>query len=196
MLRVGRRIDRTEVEGPGLRAAIWLQGCTLDCPGCCNADLIPSPLVEGGEMIAPAELAREIASLGVDGVTLLGGEPLQQARPLRLFLEALRSRTDLGIWLFTGYGERAVRRDPDRAAVVALCDLWIAGPFRREETPDPRRWIGSRNQTIHFESERYRYLQGEANWERHRNEVEIHVREGEILLNGFPVETHLLDDKA
>ena len=200
MLRVARRIDRTEVEGPGLRAAIWLQGCTLDCPGCCNPDLLPEGLVAGGQTIAPGRLAAEIAELGVQGVTLLGGEPLQQARPLRAFLEALRARADLGVWLFTGYTEKAVRRDPARAAVVALCDLWIAGPYLREQAPDPRRWIGSRNQTIHFETDRYRHLEGETqrgpNWDVHRNELEVHVRDGEILVNGFPVGTRLLDERA
>lgn len=194
MLRVARRIDRTEVEGPGLRAALWLQGCTIACPACCNPDLLPPGLVEGGREVDPLELAGEIAALDVDGLTLLGGEPLQQAEPLRRFLESLRQRADLGVWLFTGYVEAAVRSHPLRAAVVALCDVWIAGPFLAEQSPDPRRWIGSRNQTVHFETDRYRRL--EACWEPHRNELEIHVREGEILLNGFPVETRLLDDRA
>lgn len=194
MLRVARRIDRTEVEGPGLRAALWLQGCTLACPGCCNPDLLPRGLVEGGREVDPLELAGEIAALDVEGLTVLGGEPLQQAEPLRHFLQSLRERADLGVWLFTGYVEAAVRNDPLRAAVVALCDVWIAGPFLAGESPDPRRWIGSRNQTVHFETDRYRHL--ERCWEAHRNELEIHVRDGEILLSGFPVATRLLDGRA
>ena len=38
-LRVGQRVESTEAEGPGTRFALWTQGCTLRCPGCCNPHL-------------------------------------------------------------------------------------------------------------------------------------------------------------
>ena len=40
-MRVAQIVERTEVEGPGLRTAIWVQGCTLNCPGCCNQEFLP-----------------------------------------------------------------------------------------------------------------------------------------------------------
>ena len=39
-LNITKIIDVTEAEGPGLRTAIWTQGCLKRCRGCCNADFL------------------------------------------------------------------------------------------------------------------------------------------------------------
>ena len=38
-LRLWSLVDHTEAEGPGLRFALWTQGCTLGCVDCCNPHL-------------------------------------------------------------------------------------------------------------------------------------------------------------
>lgn len=73
MIRIHRIVFRTQAEGPGLRLAVWVQGCRAACPGCYAAALWDE---RGGEEIAVEQLCREItAADGIEGITLLGGEP-------------------------------------------------------------------------------------------------------------------------
>ena len=75
-MRIARIWHKTESEGPGLRTAIWLQGCSIGCPGCINPHLWS---FHGGDEVNVEHLADEILALDVDGITLLGGEPFDQA---------------------------------------------------------------------------------------------------------------------
>src|SRR5436190_19312571 len=79
-LRVAQIVPCTEAEGPGKRFALWFQGCPLRCPGCCNPEMLP---FEGGEARTLDEvvsLLRETATEhALEGITLLGGEPLAHA---------------------------------------------------------------------------------------------------------------------
>ncbi|WP_372365592.1 4Fe-4S single cluster domain-containing protein [Candidatus Uabimicrobium sp. HlEnr_7] len=186
-MRIAQIIDKTQVEGPGLRTAIWVQGCTLNCPGCCNQEYLPRT---GGKEWCAQKLSEYCAKLNVDGITLLGGEPLQQPEEVKKFLQYLRKMCDLSVMLFTGYTWKYIKTQPTLMDIISLCDLVVAGPYIQKYTPTSRRWIGSENQTIHFVTERYQHLQGD--WEYHRNEVEFHIKDGEIIVNGTPFDTGIL----
>src|SRR5207249_5294281 len=79
-LQVAQVVPVTEAEGPGRRFALWFQGCPLRCPGCCNPEMLP---FEGGtvrpvdEVLDEVRLARDRDA--IEGITLLGGEPLAHA---------------------------------------------------------------------------------------------------------------------
>ena len=79
-LRVAHRIACSEAEGPHRRYAVWVQGCTLACPGCCNPELFPAA---GGLEVPVATIVEELAAArrihAIEGLTVLGGEPLEQA---------------------------------------------------------------------------------------------------------------------
>src|SRR4051812_11728950 len=87
----GAGVAATEAEGPGLRFALWFQGCPLRCPGCCNPEMLP---FEGGTPLTLAEvlgrLDAAVAEHGVEGVSLLGGEPLAHAAGAAPFARAVR----------------------------------------------------------------------------------------------------------
>src|SRR5690349_22447507 len=80
MLRVAQIVPRTEAEGPGRRFALWFQGCPLRCPGCCNPEMLP---FEGGEAVSVGVVVERIRNAnerdGIEGITLLGGEPTSHA---------------------------------------------------------------------------------------------------------------------
>src|SRR6185436_9927570 len=79
-LQVAQIVPCTEAEGPGKRFALWFQGCPLRCPGCCNPEMLP---FTGGTALLLDEVVRQVAEAanlhGVEGITLLGGEPLAHA---------------------------------------------------------------------------------------------------------------------
>lgn len=186
-MRIAQIIDKTEVEGPGLRTAIWVQGCTLNCPGCCNQEYLP---FSGGTHWNEKDLADYCVQINTNGITLLGGEPLQQPQQVKKFLTHLREISTRSVMLFSGYTWKYIKKQPLLCEIVSLCDLIVAGPYIQKYTPTTRRWIGSENQTLHFISERYLHLQ--TDWEGHRNEVEFHMKDGEIVINGTPFNTGII----
>src|SRR3954451_1014511 len=80
LLRVAQAVPFTEAEGPGKRFALWFQGCPLRCPSCCNTETLPST---GGAALRRADVVHRITEAanrqGVEGITLLGAEPLAHA---------------------------------------------------------------------------------------------------------------------
>src|ERR1700722_9015992 len=78
-LNVARVVRVTEAEGPGRRYALWLQGCPLRCPGCCNPEMLT---FDGGQRRDLAAICADIQETvrdGIEGISLLGGEPLAHA---------------------------------------------------------------------------------------------------------------------
>lgn len=192
MLQIGQIIRDTEAEGPGRRFAVWVQGCPLRCPGCCNPQMLP---FEGGDAMTVEDLvSRAITTSGIDGVSLLGGEPFAQAGELARFAERVRGR-GLGVMIYSGFtleelNEKVAAGDGDTRALLAQCDLLVDGPYDRN-LPEhgrvdgrPRRWIGSTNQRMHFLTDRY-HPDDERMFEK--NSVEIRLsKDGELVVNGWP----------
>ncbi len=183
-MQVAQVVPCTEAEGPGRRFAVWFQGCPLRCPGCCNPEFLP---FRGGEtkilaeMVAGMEQAQ--AEAGVEGVSLLGGEPFAHAEAAAALAKAARHR-GLSVMIYSGYTIEQIRELPDPAAeLLAHTDVLVDGPYVRELPDAERRWIGSTNQRVHFLTDRYRH--DDPCW-RQRNTLEIRVRGREVSLNGFP----------
>ena len=146
VLNLAGFLARSEVNGPGIRAVVWVQGCPFRCAGCFNEQFQPfSPAT----VIPVDRLAGTILALpGIDGVTFSGGEPFAQAGPLAALGERLR-RAGLTIVTYTGYtaGQLAGGDDPSWPALLAVTDLLITGPYIAElAAADPL--MGSSNQQV------------------------------------------------
>jgi anaerobic ribonucleoside-triphosphate reductase activating protein len=184
-LRIAQMVPYTEAEGPGRRFALWFQGCPLRCPGCCNPEMLPFAGGTGMSLSAVVAQIEEAAhEHGIEGITLLGGEPLAHADGAAALARAVRRR-GLSVMVFSGYTLEEARQLPDPAVaeLLALIDILVDGPYLRELPETRRRWIGSANQRIHFFSDRYRaddpcWLLG--------NTLEIRLRGPELTVNGFP----------
>lgn len=181
-VQIAQVVPCTEAEGPGKRFAVWFQGCPLRCPGCCNPEFLP---FAGGESRVVAELVGEMdrarVEAGVEGITLLGGEPFAHAAGASALASEAR-RLGLSVMVFSGYTLAQLRSRSDAAALLDQTDILVDGPYLRDQPDTERRWIGSRNQGIHFLTDRYRF---DDQWRR-RNTLEIRVRGGEVVVNGFP----------
>jgi len=152
-LNIHAIMHRSLANGPGVRYAIWLQGCSIRCPGCFNPDTHGH---ESRRVMAVEAIVADIASFSgeIEGVTISGGEPLDQIDGLLELLRAIRRIGSLSVILFTGHRMEEVNTVPNAAELLRLVDILIAGPYD-ETLRTAHGLIGSSNKTVHFFSERY-----------------------------------------
>ena len=197
-LQIAQTVTATAAEGPGMRFAIWLQGCPLRCPGCCNPEMLP---FEGGRLTSTSELMESVARAvaetrvhghcvageTVEGITLMGGEPFSQAASVAELAASCQSQ-GLSVMIFSGHTlcELQLRADAGVARLLKHTDILVDGPYLRQQPDTTRRWIGSRNQQIHFLSQRY--ASGDDCW-RQADTLEIRYVDGELQVNGFPAKS-------
>jgi anaerobic ribonucleoside-triphosphate reductase activating protein len=122
-------LPRSTANGPGVRYVVWSQGCALACPGCFNPET--HPVASAGPVRTAGEVADEVLAdaARIEGVTLTGGEPLEQPAAVAAFCAELRARSDLSVIVLTGFTRAEIESDPDRSAAVADADLVIAGRY-------------------------------------------------------------------
>ena len=143
--------------GVGVRTSLFVAGCRHRCPGCFNAEAWD---FSAGHTFTRAVEDEILASLGpeyVDGLSVLGGEPLEPENQVALapFLERVKSRFPAkGIWLWTGFtwdeltsGSARARTD-DLSRILACLDVLVDGPFVEAQRDLLLRFRGSSNQRI------------------------------------------------
>ena len=187
-LRIAHVLPRTAVEGPGLRAAVWVQGCSIRCVGCFNPHTWAA---RGGREVDTKELAgRLLRDTGTEGVTFLGGEPFDQAAAVsevaRRFRAAGRS-----VMTFTGHTYETLR-DAGRAdwqSLLDATDLLVDGPYDRKRPDHHRPWVGSVNQRFLHLTER---CWGRVPEEAAATSMEVRIRpDGTVFVNGMAGDTML-----
>src|SRR5215475_10657897 len=141
-IQVAQIVPATEAEGPGKRFAIWFQGCPLRCPGCCNPEFLP---FKGGETWSLSAMLEEIdcatQNRGIEGITLLGGEPFAHAPIASELAKAMQQRS-LTVMVFSGYTleELQQKEDPSIKELLGHTDILVDGPYIRELPDNQRRW--------------------------------------------------------
>jgi anaerobic ribonucleoside-triphosphate reductase activating protein len=183
ILRVHRFEPASQVNGPGLRAVLWVQGCGLACPGCFNPETHP---FDGGQRWTIEEAAGHIlaahqaASGGLEGLTLSGGEPAVQHRVLAKVLKEVRRQSSLSVVVFTGYTLDELHQMPAIKQFLSQVDLLIAGRYDASQRV-AHGLVGSSNKVLHFLTSRYS-LPDMAQIP----EAEIIISpDGEIILSGI-----------
>jgi anaerobic ribonucleoside-triphosphate reductase activating protein len=180
-LRVAQTVEDTEAEGPGKRFALWVQGCTLHCPGCCNPEMFAPD--KGGTIVEVQDVAaRILATRGLEGISVLGGEPFQQPEALAELCALVRAG-GLTVMIYTGYTLAELRERPSAAALLAQADLLVDGRYEQGKPEPRRRWIGSSNQVMHFLTARYSAADARFSTP---NTVELRLVKGQLTINGWP----------
>jgi anaerobic ribonucleoside-triphosphate reductase activating protein len=144
---------RTLTNGPGLRSAVWVQGCSIQCPGCFNPGTHPH---EANRLWDPDALAERMMAAQVEGLSILGGEPFEQAAACARL--ARRARALGGsVVSYSGYTWPYLRDCRIQAVheLLEATDLLVAGPFVQAQANDGRGWHGSTNQEFVFLTKRY-----------------------------------------
>jgi anaerobic ribonucleoside-triphosphate reductase activating protein len=161
---------RSRANGPGTRFVVWFQGCTLGCAGCFN----PGTHASGGR-----EVDIDALDFGtVEGISLSGGEPLQQPEAAAALLDRARAR-GLSTLAFSGYTLDEIRALPGGPAVLDRLDVLIDGRYvAGDRLATGLR--GSANQRIHLLTSRYTLADVEAT-----PVAEIRISPGgEVVLTG------------
>lgn len=159
-LRLHAVEPRSRANGPGTRFVLWMQGCPLGCAGCFNPTTHDAT---GGRDVAMAELTDQLRlanASGVTGLSLSGGEPLQQAPAAAALLAEARA-LGMSTLAFSGYTIEEIRELPSGPDVLARLDVLIDGRYVASDRLATG-LRGSANQRIQLLTSRYSLAEVEA----------------------------------
>lgn len=136
-----------ETLGPGKRVAIWVVGCTRGCAGCSNPELWSK---EDCKSVSPIELFSAIKQISVDnpvdGFTITGGEPMDQAKELLELVKLLRL-INSDILVFSGYTHQELLKNTTQREILNEIAVLVDGPYI-ESLNNALPLRGSSNQNI------------------------------------------------
>lgn len=140
--------------GPGVRAGIWVQGCTIGCAGCMSRDTWEADPRTAVPVDALLGWLRALPE-PIDGVTISGGEPFEQPEALGALLRGLgawrRERPSgavpVDVLVYSGRTFSRLSRSAESRALLDLCDAVVAGPYV-DRLNDGSALRGSANQRI------------------------------------------------
>lgn len=146
-MRIANTVSDSIVDGPGLRFTVFTQGCRHHCPGCHNPETHP---FDGGTEVTVDELlARMLENPLTVGLTLSGGDPMEQAEECAALARAARA-AGKNVWTYTGYTyeQLLAQGDPHRLALLEASHVLVDGPFLQAEKTYGLPFRGSRNQRL------------------------------------------------
>lgn len=151
-IRLSHGITRDSiVDGPGLRAVIWTQGCKHNCKGCHNPSTHD---FNGGFLMEIKDVIREIEDLKLHrGITFSGGEPFEQPFEC-LQIAKFAKEQGLDVWCYTGYifeeliNKKGKRYKNGWIEFLNIIDVLVDGPFVLEKKNLLLKFRGSENQRI------------------------------------------------
>jgi anaerobic ribonucleoside-triphosphate reductase activating protein len=153
-LKTNYILKKSLSNGPGTRYTIWVQGCSIRCPGCSNIDTWdPEKGTDWNidDLIKDIELNRPL-----DGITITGGEPLDQFGAVSTLLRKLSPKlflnqfnvSSFSAFLTTGYTVKQIA-ERNQNEIFNLVDILCTGPFEADKICSGE-WKGSSNQEIHY----------------------------------------------
>ena len=159
------------------------RGCTLGCPGCYNPKMHPH---EPRKLMDPKRLAKDLLTIeNSDGLTIMGGEPFQQAQACSVLAENYR-RSGKTVMVFSGYTFDQLQRSTDMSVqrFLGQIDILVAGPYIQQKKCEDKLWVSSTNQTIHFLTEKGKSEAESAS--QNTPTIEVTTDGAEYSLHGFP----------
>ena len=154
-IRIAALVNDSIVDGPGLRYAVYTQGCTHHCKGCHNPQTHDP---KGGRETDTGIIWREIEENPLlSGITFSGGDPLLQPLPLAELAEKAHEK-GLSVWCYTGWTWESLMRksDPDMMTLLKNVDVLVDGPFLLDQRTLDLPFRGSKNQRLIYVAESLR----------------------------------------
>ena len=144
-------------DGPGVRTTLFVSGCTHHCPGCFQPETWDFDFGEDFTEEVENKIIDSLSPDYVDGLTLLGGEPMEKVnqRALLPFVKRVKAAyPQKDIWCYTGYTLETDLLSPSRARcevtdeMLSLIDVLVDGEFVEAERDLTLLFRGSRNQRL------------------------------------------------
>lgn len=138
--------------GPGQRIALWVSGCRHHCFHCANPELWEKKQGQQIEVEKLQSVFRKMcAEKNVEGLTITGGEPFDQAEA---FLELLDAAAGIfpDILIYSGYEEKELKEDSVRKELLSRVDVLIDGPYIEAKNKPSIVLRGSENQRIIYQN--------------------------------------------
>jgi anaerobic ribonucleoside-triphosphate reductase activating protein len=168
----------SKVNGPGNRFVLWTQGCSKGCSECFNPETWSTNVYKE---LSPLQLFELIKDFEVDGITISGGDPLEQEDELLELLMLLSTiRLSKGVILFSGFTRAEISSNIIRENCLRYIDVLIDGRYEKNLKVDFS-LKGSSNQEFYFFSNKI--SSDELCFDQ---EIEISSLEGDIMMTGFP----------
>lgn len=145
-MRIAGIVEESVTDGPGIRFAVFFQGCIHECPGCHNPGTHD---MSGGKEMTLEEIVSYMDNPLLDGVTLTGGDPFMQPKDAYLIAKEAHRR-GFDVITYTGYTIEQLFEinDEDMMTLLKESDVLVDGPFvlslRTLDIP----FVGSSNQKI------------------------------------------------
>ncbi len=144
-------------DGPGVRTTLFVSGCSHHCPGCFQPETWEFDFGRPYTAETEEEIIASLAPDYVDGLTLLGGEPMEKVNQ-RVLLPLVKKVRELypqkDIWCYTGYTLETELLQPSRARcevtdeLLSLIDVLVDGEFIEAQRDLTLLFRGSRNQRL------------------------------------------------
>ena len=144
-LRIAGITNDSIVDGPGIRLAVFVQGCPHNCEGCHNPETHD---FNGGSIKDTSEIINMMEeNILLDGLTLTGGEPFCQPEPCIELARAAKER-GLNVWAYSGWTLEEILADAEKTALLREIDVLIDGRFDISQRTLEHPWRGSKNQRM------------------------------------------------
>lgn len=134
--------------GPGIRATMFVSGCSHNCKGCFNQEYRNFEYGKEFNMRICDEFIEYVKNPNVKGVTILGGEPFDQDTDLLFLVKRIKMETGKSIWIFSGYTYDVLINRPLCKDILTYCDVLVDGPFVESLKDYRLQFRGSSNQRI------------------------------------------------
>ena len=148
MIRLSGPLEHDNiVNGDGLRAVVWTQGCPNHCPGCQNPETWD---FESGMLVSVDELFERLCKFrGQTGLTFCGGEPFVQPKACKELADRVRKELGWDVWSFSGFTYEQIKEaGGDAWEFLKSLDALIDGPFILSQKDLTLKYRGSKNQRL------------------------------------------------
>lgn len=140
------------VNGDGFRTAVFVSGCKLHCKGCFNHEAWD---FNHGVRLIDEIIDKILTSIEpeyISGLSILGGEPLDEnnIEGVKYLIDRFREKfgDTKTIWIWSGYTFEDIVKYEEKRNIIINCDVLVDGPFKIDLYDAKLAFRGSSNQRI------------------------------------------------